>query len=56
MENPCDECEGAGTIRCTYCDGTGNQPDASLLQEQCPECDGAGRATCPRCQGAGQVA
>ena len=45
--NPCEDCEGDGTVNCEECRGNGSR--------ECPDCDGDGRVECGNCEGSGQV-
>ena len=35
----CPECEGSGSIKCSYCNGVG---ETESYEEECPECRGNG--------------
>ena len=57
----CSLCNGAGSIQCSVCQGTGKNPiydrlDGILKQKEkpyCVSCNGSGRITCGRCHGTG---
>ena len=55
----CDECKAVGTVKCGYCNGTGQAgSNTELFREQekrCPKCKGTGKRICKSCGGKKEV-
>jgi hypothetical protein len=53
-DEQCSACEGAGTVECGQCEGTG-ETDAMGETEDCPVCNGEGFIPCDECDGTGWI-
>ncbi len=60
---PCADCDGAGSMTCKRCNGTGKlSADRTVCAEcngkgkvKCKACDGTGKIKCPLCGGSGRI-
>ncbi|HZS05656.1 MAG TPA: hypothetical protein VFD58_12525 [Blastocatellia bacterium] len=55
MKDMCINCAGTGEIACEHCGGVGQEPEASLLDQECHKCRGTGKENCPECRGSGLI-